>query len=66
MPNAEIEIDGNIYAGRYEIQGEMIEVSYGLKTKKAQLGGSVGAPDVLARAILAELVHEEQQQPGGG
>ena len=65
MPNVEIEIDGNIYAGQYEVQGSMIEVRYGLRTKKAQLSGSAGNPDVLVRAILAELVQEEQQQSTG-
>ena len=60
MPSVEIEIDGKTYTGRYEIQGKMIEVSYGWRTKKTQLGGSAGNPTGLARIMIGELVREEQ------
>ena len=66
MPRIEVEIDGETYAGAYEIQGEMIEVSYGGRTKKTQLGGSASYPEPLATLMIGELVLEEKQRSGGG
>ena len=60
MPRIEVEIDGETYTGSYEIQGEMIEVSSGGRTKKSKLGGSASYPDLLARLMIGELVREEQ------
>ena len=65
MPSVEVEIDGKTYTGSYEIQGEMIEVSYGWKTKKTQLGDSAHYPETLVRIIIRELVQEEQEQSTG-
>ena len=61
MPRIEVEIDGKTYTGSYEIQGEMIEVSYGGRTKKTGLGGSASHPEPLARLMIGELVLEEKQ-----
>ena len=58
MPKVDVEIDGKTYTGSYEIQGTIIEVSYGWKTKKTQLGGSAGHPEALARIMIGELVRE--------
>ena len=63
MPSVEVEIDGKTYTGSYEIQGTMIEVSYGWRTKKTQLGGFIGPggkPEALVRTMIRELVEEEQ------
>ena len=64
MPNAEIKIDGKTYTGSYEIQGKMIEVSHGGRTKKTRLGGYASHPELLARSMIRLLVQEEQD--GGG
>ena len=66
MPRIEVEIYGKTYAGSYEIQGEMIEVSRGVRTKKAQLGSYVDLPELLAKSMIRELALEEQQRSGGG
>ncbi len=66
MPRLEVKIYGKTYTGSYEIQGEMIEVSYGGRTKKTWLGGSASYPELLARLMIGELVREEQQRSGGG
>ena len=66
MPRIEVEIYGETYTGSYEIQGEMIEVSYRGRTKKTQLGGYVGHPELLARSMIRELVQEEWEQSTGG
>ncbi len=65
MPSIEVEIDGKTYTGSYEIQGEMIEVSYGGRTKKTQLGGYAGYPELLVGSMIRELVQEEQQRSMG-
>ncbi len=66
MPRIEIEIDGKTYTGSYEIQGEIIEVSHGGRTKKTQLGGYAHYPELLARSMIRLLVQEEQQRSTGG
>ncbi len=65
MPSVEIEIGGKTYTCSYEIQGEMIEVSYGGRTKKTQLGGYAGYPELLARSMIHVLVLEEQERSTG-
>ena len=65
MPRIEVEIYGKTYTGSYEIQGEMIEVSYRGRTKKTQLDSHVGYPETLARIMIRELVQEEQQRSIG-
>ena len=65
MPRIEVGIYGKTHTGSYEIRGEMIEVSYRGRTKKTQLGGYVGHPELLARSMIRELVGEEQQRSGG-
>ncbi len=62
MPRIEVEIDGKTYSGSFEIQGKMIEVSYGLRTQKTQLGGYAGYPELLARSMIRELVQEERER----
>ena len=66
MPRIEVEIDGKTYTGSYEIQGEMIEVSYSGRTKKTKLGSSDHHPETHARFMIRELVQEEQQRSTGG
>ncbi len=66
MPRLEVEIYGKTYTGSYEIQGEMIEVSHGGRTKKSQLGDCAHYPKTLARIMIRELVQEKQQRSGGG
>ena len=66
MPSVEVEIYGKAYTGSYEIQGEMIEVSHGGRTKKIRLGGYASHPELLARSMIRILVQEEQQRSGGG
>ncbi len=66
MPSVEVEIYGKTYTGSYEIQGKMIEVSQGGRTKKTQLGVYVAHPEILARSMIRELALEEQQRSGGG
>ena len=63
MPRIEVEIGGKTYVGSYEIQGNTLEVSYGLKTKKTQLGRSVGPDEqyvAVARTMVRDLVREDQ------
>ena len=66
MPRIEVEIDGKTYTGSYEIQGKMIEVSRGGRTKKSKLGGSASYLEPLAILMIGELVLEEKQRSGGG
>ncbi len=65
MPSVEVEIDGKTYTCSYEIQGEMIEVSYRGKTKKSKLGGYAGNPEILVSFMIDEFVREEQQRSTG-
>ena len=66
MPSVEVEIYGKSYTGSYEVQGSMIEVSSGGRTKKTRLGGYASHPELLARSMIRILVQEEQQRSGGG
>ena len=66
MPRLEVESHGKTYTGSYEIQGSIIEVSHGGRTKKTQLGGYASLPELLARSMIRALVQEEQQRSIGG
>ncbi len=65
MPRIEVEIGGKSYTGSYEIQGEMIEVSHGGRTKKSKLGGYADHPEILVSFMIDELVQEEQERSTG-
>ncbi len=65
MPRLEVEFDGKTYTGSYEIQGKMIEISHGGRTKKSRLGGYASHPELLARSMIRILVQEEQQRSTG-
>ncbi len=65
MPSVEVEFDGKTYTGSYEIQGEMIEVLHGGRTKKTQLGDYVGHPELVARSMIRELALQERQRSTG-
>lgn len=47
---------GKTYTGSYTVASRMITVAYLGRTKTTQLGGSVTAPESLARTLLGELV----------
>jgi hypothetical protein len=52
----EIDFDGQHYEGTYTLDGPMVTVeSLALGVKRAHLGD--GVPAVVARLLLAELVH---------
>jgi hypothetical protein len=46
------------YHGHYQTEWPTIRVEYGSARKSTQLGGSEGAPQVLARIMLRELVQD--------
>ena len=53
----EVEVDGKLYRGRYQVDRGIIAVSMMDGRRKAtQVGGS--PPEVLARILLCELVRD--------
>lgn len=52
-----VQIDGKPYAGSYYVDRRTITVTYGIRKKTTQLGGS--SPDGLARILLGELVRAD-------
>ena len=54
---------GKQYTGSWVVTGRLITVSHpNLGAKSTQLGGSVGAPESLARVMLGELISENERK----
>ena len=57
MISTEVEVDGNLYRGRYQADRSIIALSTLDGRRKAmQVGGS--PPEALARILLCELVRD--------
>lgn len=50
------EIDGVTHKGQFRTERGLITVRFEGRKTKTQLGGSVAAPEILARVLLGELV----------
>lgn len=55
-----IELNGKTYDGSYSVSGGMITVSGPYGSRRTQVGGS--PPDMLARMLLAEIVHQNKDE----
>src|SRR3954447_527342 len=55
-----VEYEGESYAGSYTTSDGMVHVSWNTELKSAQSGAA--PPVVLARAMIRELVQEEQSK----
>ena len=56
--NVEVEIDGVMYRGTYEVKDGLITVWYRTQKKSTQVGGST--PESLSRLLLREMVAEKK------